>query len=298
MPTVNSELSASLPYKKTGRWSCSSYIEKCDKCTLCISIHRTIIVEDFNSGEILMYRRNGIIAEQGCKMTKSKTIQRLISIAALLSMAFTNFVSSTLPKAQSINLNPASHQLIVSGSQSKSKNAFAPGIILIGLKPGTSLEATLGGASVFSTNSKVLGASLNSLHIQTLGHLFSKNLTDPLKAKSKGKVDLSGIYRVYISSNADVMSEAAQLAQNPDVAFAEPDYIAYSSNTPLSAYAHAEAASFPIPPNDPNYGDEWGMAKINIEGAWAQTEGAPTTTIAIIDSGLDTTQVDLSSNSG
>ncbi len=45
--------------------------------------------------------------------------------------------------------------------------------------------------------------------------------------------------------------------------------------------------------NDPLYGNQWGLAKINIEGAWANTRGDPTIIIAVIDSGIDLTHPDL-----
>jgi subtilisin family serine protease len=249
-------------------------------------------------------------------MIKSKNVLKLVSIATILSMAFANIAFSGPPNAwattKATNLKPASNHLnspySVAGSQSKGGKAFAPGVILIGLKPGTSLEAKVRGGPAFDTNSAALGTSLNSLHLRTLGHLFSKNLTDQIKTKSKGKVDLSGTYRVYIPSNADVMSVVAQLSKNPDVTFAEPDYIAYSSNVPNKTFHSVPAGTY-LPVNahpqisvsdtpavdDPLYSQEWGLAKINIEGAWSHTFGSSTTTIAIIDSGIDSSGPDLSS---
>jgi subtilisin family serine protease len=73
---------------------------------------------------------------------------------------------------------------------------------------------------------------------------------------------------------------AAALARDGNVQYAEPDYIA------------RRAAA----PNDPRYGDQWALAKIQIGGAWNVTNGTETTIIAVLDSGIDLTHPDLTPN--
>jgi putative cell wall-binding protein len=46
-------------------------------------------------------------------------------------------------------------------------------------------------------------------------------------------------------------------------------------------------------PDDPYYPDQWGPKKIGMEDAWAETTGASSTVIAVIDTGVDPTYPDL-----
>ena len=94
-----------------------------------------------------------------------------------------------------------------------------------------------------------------------------------------------------------------ELSAHPDVVFAEPDYIAYPADVTDLDYLPASSQLLPHPftvdqltINDPLYSQQWGLAKINIEGAWSATYGAPTVAIAVIDSGVDLTHVDLATN--
>lgn len=84
---------------------------------------------------------------------------------------------------------------------------------------------------------------------------------------------LEHIYRLQLAPGADMRAVMAQLAQRPEVAFVEPDYVAREIAVP----------------NDPRYGEQWGLHKINAPAAWdVQTGGAPPESgvIAVIDAGL------------
>ena len=70
-----------------------------------------------------------------------------------------------------------------------------------------------------------------------------------------------------------------QLMKNPDVEYAEPDYIAHGA----------------LLPNDPYYRRQWGLKDIHAVSAWdrvapAQRAGV---TIAVLDTGINTRQEDL-----
>ena len=74
---------------------------------------------------------------------------------------------------------------------------------------------------------------------------------------------------------------AKQLERNPAVLHAGPDY-----------FAHAIATV----PNDAYYASyQWNMPHIGLETAWDTTTGSSSITIAIVDSGVDSTHPDLSS---
>ena len=70
-----------------------------------------------------------------------------------------------------------------------------------------------------------------------------------------------------------------------DVEFAEPDY-----------KVQAEAITPTADPNDPYLSKQWYLDKIKARGAWAKTDGSPSTVIAVLDSGVDIDHPDLKDN--
>lgn len=43
-----------------------------------------------------------------------------------------------------------------------------------------------------------------------------------------------------------------------------------------------------VPPNDPNYGEQWNLSLINMPEAWRVEQGNPEVTVAVVDGGVDT----------
>jgi thermitase len=66
---------------------------------------------------------------------------------------------------------------------------------------------------------------------------------------------------------------------NPDVLFAEPDYVLTADKEP----------------NDPGYSSQWGLAAVQAAQAWDIAPGNSNTLIAILDTGIDQDHEDLSS---
>jgi thermitase len=71
-----------------------------------------------------------------------------------------------------------------------------------------------------------------------------------------------------------------QYAADEEVEYAEPNYIVHTMVTP----------------NDPQYFNLWGLAKVNASGAWATCTGSDSVVVAVIDSGVDYTHPDLAGN--
>ena len=71
----------------------------------------------------------------------------------------------------------------------------------------------------------------------------------------------------------------ARLQRRPEVRFVEKNF----EFTPA------------LTPNDPEYGGQWHLPKINAEAAWDLTQGDANAVIAILDSGVDATQPDFAS---
>ena len=92
--------------------------------------------------------------------------------------------------------------------------------------------------------------------------------------------DLSRIYYLKISLDADVQSIAWELSQNPNVEYAEPRYIYEMYDVP----------------DDPLYSDQWYLPIINASDAWDISQGDTNVVIGVIDTGVDWTHPDLAEN--
>jgi len=68
------------------------------------------------------------------------------------------------------------------------------------------------------------------------------------------------------------------LERNLLVDYVEPDFIAYATETP----------------DDPEFPNQWGLAKVNAAGAWDKTHGANDVDVAVIDTGIDGSHPDIS----
>jgi len=113
-------------------------------------------------------------------------------------------------------------------------------------------------------------------------------------------------------------SAIARYRNNPNVLFAEPNYI---RSIPAGARTTAGAPAAPVMPGDHNFHEQWGLhntgqqflclpwifgdlcfyvgtpdADIDAPEAWATSTGSPTVTVAIIDSGVDYTHPDIAPN--
>ena len=97
---------------------------------------------------------------------------------------------------------------------------------------------------------------------------------------------------VLIAVGAEVTKELIEkLTRDPDLEFAEPNYRLYAD----------------LMPTDPMYGDLWGLnntgqtggtsdADIDAPEAWDTTTGASSVVIAVVDTGVYTSHVDLNAN--
>ena len=104
-------------------------------------------------------------------------------------------------------------------------------------------------------------------------------------ARSAGNLALPRLARVKLAPGASVVGAAAALEADPDVLYAEPNYI-----STLSAV-----------PNDPMFGQLWGLSQpsdhdIDAPTAWDQTTGSAGVVVAVIDSGVAYGHPDLDGN--
>src|SRR5439155_21952162 len=92
-----------------------------------------------------------------------------------------------------------------------------------------------------------------------------------------------GADNVHVVWNPPGLSVADALRRyqaNPNVVYAEPDYILHTTATP----------------NDSLWGQQWDMVKINAPAAWDTQTNASDVIVAVIDTGVDFTHPDLQGN--
>ena len=104
-------------------------------------------------------------------------------------------------------------------------------------------------------------------------------------------------YRLQFASDDDLRARQDQLMLDPNVAFAEPNYILSLYNTEaVTTSANGSdvtAATGPLVPNDENYKQQWGPTRIGADQTWnTLTTGGPIV-IAMLDSGISPTHPDL-----
>jgi len=98
-----------------------------------------------------------------------------------------------------------------------------------------------------------------------------------------------GIQRIFFLEASSINID--QLKKESFIEYAEPDFIGYAGGQSETS----------ITPNDPQYGNQWGLKNtgqtingvagiagndINIEQAWNSTTGSPTLRLAVLDSGM------------
>ncbi len=170
------------------------------------------------------------------------------------------------------NVQPVRSMSIESPTSRTDSQPYVPDVILLEVQGSASIR----------NDSTALNAVLKNMGMRSIEAVFSEQAATSQGVNSLGATQKQ--YRVQLGLGTDVMSAVETLAALPEVVFAEPDYIAYPSSAQLLTI------------NDPLYAQQWGMPKINIEGAWSSTYGSPTVAIAVIDSGIDLTHVDLVGN--
>ncbi len=92
--------------------------------------------------------------------------------------------------------------------------------------------------------------------------------------------EVKGLQLVKISGNVSLQDALAKYLANPNVLYAEPNYIYKQEAFPDDSY----------------YNNEWGLSQINASLAWNITTGSGKVIIAIVDSGIDLNHPDLKSH--
>ncbi len=103
---------------------------------------------------------------------------------------------------------------------------------------------------------------------------------------SKSYTWMKNLFHVRLRPGLTVEAALEVLKEEPSIAYAEPNYIVN----------FCSACPTPCIPNDPEYINQWGLANIQAEGAWAATHGSPDVVVAVLDTGIDYHHPDLTEN--
>ncbi|MBI2060122.1 MAG: S8 family serine peptidase [Nitrospirae bacterium] len=98
--------------------------------------------------------------------------------------------------------------------------------------------------------------------------------------------NLADIRRVEVPKGKNVETFVEEQRMNPDVEYAEMNYVLEISGTLGTAAV----------PNDPLYSQQWALPKIQAPQAWDLETGKPRVVVAVVDTGVDYRHPDLSAN--
>jgi subtilisin family serine protease len=137
-----------------------------------------------------------------------------------------------------------------SGAESMDGPAYSPDAVLVRFDPGAA-------AAVRATARSAAGASLDVRY-----------------------TIVPGLERLRVGRGRSVEKTIEALLRNPNVLYAEPDYVVSKVATP----------------DDPSYSSLWGMTNIKAPAAWDVATGSASVVVAVIDSGIDRAHPDLQGN--
>ncbi len=127
----------------------------------------------------------------------------------------------------------------------------------------------------------------------TLSEQTIKATIAAYQAKEIKRIPRINVYKIQIQKSTTLEETLYALRRNPDVEYAEPNYIAYvaeTPNDPLFEYQYALYNPGSGPPGSPQ-GEE--RADIKATAAWEETKGDEDIIIAIVDTGVDLSHPDL-----
>ena len=155
-------------------------------------------------------------------------------------------------------------------SCSYSEELYSDGDVIVIMKSSSSE-----GASKLSLSA----AGVDTMKAASFAESFGARVKHTYPALSEAS---KNIFTVFHSDTKKPKEFAKELLNNPDVIAASPNYEVYASVVPNDTYADEEHS--------------WGIYYINAPEAWEVSTGSNSVYVAVIDSGIDYTNFDLTAN--
>jgi len=117
--------------------------------------------------------------------------------------------------------------------------------------------------------------------IEQVINRFNDRIQDEIEA-------VPGLVSVHDTDSGDANALSAQYSALPEVEYAEPNYeisLDQASNNVTVTRA-----------NDPRVEEQWALLKISVPEAWMKTKGSNEIVVAVLDSGVEYSHVDLVNN--
>ncbi|HYV85926.1 MAG TPA: S8 family serine peptidase [Patescibacteria group bacterium] len=184
---------------------------------------------------------------------------------------------------------PAGSAVDAASSPDQAPGPFVPGELIVKLKPGAEPAA---GVALRAVDLRHPGRRYERVfpHLLTAEEVQRRNPNrgrrTPAEAPGQER-RLENIYRVILEDRAaDVLRAAREFAQDPDVEYAEPNFIVRAVADVNDPYYASSGSWGQI------YADLWGIKKIQADAAWTQATGQGVI-VAVSDTGLDFTHPDI-----
>ena len=105
-----------------------------------------------------------------------------------------------------------------------------------------------------------------------------KRLNADFECRVAGRIPELNVLKLRIPSSATVSDMISTYSKEPDVEYAEPNYIIHALS---------------VVPNDPYYSMQWHLPKIKVDEVWEEKTGSRDVTVAVLDTGVDLNHPDL-----
>jgi subtilisin family serine protease len=105
-------------------------------------------------------------------------------------------------------------------------------------------------------------------------------MASKLQAQSLQKLTNLDMEVMKVAAGSNLQQKLAELNQSPEIEYAEPNYL-------VEAFRD---------PNDQSYRQMWALPKIQAPQGWDRIAESPSVVVAVIDSGVDYTHLDLAAN--
>lgn len=115
--------------------------------------------------------------------------------------------------------------------------------------------------------------------------------------RSLSRVSSLGLGVMAMPAGKSASAVMSAIQGHPDVEYVEPDFILSAGPIKRRAQkAPTRRVQSARLMNDTLMGNQWGLSKIGMPSVWGMSAGAPTTVVAVIDTGVDVRHPDLVGN--